>query len=30
MAPSRLLAALCLIAAATTVCGLLNHRIRAL
>lgn len=30
MAPSRLLAALCLVAAAATVCGLLNHRIRAL
>lgn len=30
MAPSRLLAALCLVAAAATVCCLLNHRIRAL
>lgn len=29
-APSRLLAALCLVAASTTVCCLLNHRIRAL
>jgi hypothetical protein len=30
VAPSRLLAGLCLIAASTTVCGLLNRRIRAL